>query len=292
MSVADWFETFCGGLVIRNRSVISDRYNSITRRLNMDFYGISSDTAHSLQIGSYGRGTAINGVSDLDMVFQLPYVVYQQHNRYARNGQSALLHAVRNSIRRRYPSTGCGGDGQVVVVRFIDGTKFEVLPAFLNKDQQTFTFPNTNDGGSWEVTRPRAEIKAIDDRDKECNSNLKRLCRMMRSWKRKWAVPIKGLLIDTLAYQFIATWEHKDESYLYYDWMCRDFLSFMTGQSEWQVYWKAPGSGQFVYREGMFEYKAKRCYNIATEAIRQEDQGRCRSAKQSWRSIFGAAFPT
>ena len=33
-----------------------------------------------------------------------------------------------------------------------------------------------------------------------------------------------GLLIDTLAYQFIDTWRHKNESYSYYDLNVYGFL--------------------------------------------------------------------
>lgn len=45
---------------------------------------------HSLYVGSYGRNTAIDGLSDLDMVFQLPYDLYTQYNSYTGNGQLVL----------------------------------------------------------------------------------------------------------------------------------------------------------------------------------------------------------
>jgi hypothetical protein len=291
MGVAEWFFDFCANLVISNRSTISSRYGWITRRLNTDFWDTESDTAHSLQVGSYGRGTAIDGVSDLDMVFQLPYSVYEKYNNYSGNGQSALLQAVRNSIRTTFSTTECGGDGQVVVASFTDGTRFEVLPAFINKDNQSYTFPDSNGGGSWKTCDPRAEMKAINDRDAECNKNLKPLCRMMRAWKDKWMVPMGGLLMDTLAYQFIEDWKYRDKSYLYYDYMCRDFFEFMAGQDKEQKYWRAPGSGQYVYRKGDFEYKAKQCYNLAVKAIGQDSAKYYSSAKQTWREIFGTAFP-
>ena len=49
--------------------------------------GTTSDTSHSLYVGSYGRNTAIQGFSDLDMIFQLPYLIYERYNRYSKNGQ-------------------------------------------------------------------------------------------------------------------------------------------------------------------------------------------------------------
>lgn len=114
---------------------------------------------------------------------------------------------------------------------------------------------------------------------------------MLRAWKNKWSVPIGGLLIDTLAYQFIDQWSYKDKSYMYYDWMCRDMFKYMKNQDSAKEYWRAPGSGQYVYGKGLFQYKATRCYNIALDAISHQSKDETWSAKQKWREIFGTAFP-
>ncbi|MBT9136836.1 MAG: hypothetical protein DDT34_01922 [Firmicutes bacterium] len=292
MALADWFSTFCSNLQIRDGGTIATRSGNITRRLNTDFWSTTSDSSHSLYVGSYGRNTAISGFSDFDLIFQLPYSVYKQYNNYSGNGQSALLQAVKASIERTYSTTTIRADGQVIQVPFNDGITFEVVPAFDN-DDGSFTFPNANDGGSWKTTNPKPEIKAIRDRNAATNGNLVPLCRMMRDWKTKWSVPIGGLLIDTLAYQFIETWEHRDKSFLYYDYMCRDFFKWMAAQDENQEWWRAPGSGQYVWGKGLFQYKAKRCYNLSLEAIEHEQATPKRewSAKQKWREIFTTNFP-
>lgn len=268
------------------------RYGNITRRLNTDFWTTTSDTAHSLYVGSYGRNTAIAGFSDVDMIFQLPYSEYVRYNNYVGNGQSALLQAVKASIEKTYATTSIRADGQVILVPFTDGITFEVVPAF-EYENGSFTFPNANNGGSWQITNPRPEIKAVRDRNAATNGNLVPLCRMMRDWKNKWSVPIGGLLIDTLAYQFIETWEYRDKSYVYYDYMCRDFFKWMANQDENQEWWRAPGSGQYVWGKGLFQYKAKRCYNLSLEAIDHEMAIPKRewSAKQKWREIFTTNFP-
>lgn len=292
MGLADWFTDFCTSLLVKNGDSISNRYKAITRRLNTDFWDTTSDTAHSLYVGSYGRNTAIDGFSDLDMIMELPSAVYHQYNGHAGNGQSALLQAVKKSVEKTYATTSIRADGQVIVIPFNDGIIFELVPVFLNVSN-TYTFPDANGGGSWKTTDPKSEIAAIRTRNNECNGNLVRLCRMARAWKYKWDVPIGGLLVDTLAYQFIEKWEHRDKSYFYYDYMARDFFQWMANQSEEQEYWKAPGSGAYVYGKGLFQYKAKRCYNISLEAIEHEiaDPKREWSAKQKWREIFGTAFP-
>ena len=227
------------------------------------------------------------------MIFQLPYSVYKQYDDYNGNGQSALLQAVRTSVKKTYSVTNIGAAGQVILVPFDDGITFELVPGFVNKDD-SYTYPDSNDGGSWKTTNPKPEIEEIRTRNSTSNNNLVPLCRMMRSWKGKWNAPLGGLLIDTLAYQFIIDWTYRDKSYLYYDYMPRDFFAYMADQSADQDYWKAPGRGQWVYGgKGQFQYKAKRCYNIALQAIKHEtsDPKQGWSAKQKWREIFGASFP-
>lgn len=292
MGLADWFSLFCKNLQVKDDGTISTRYKAITQRLNTDYWTTTSDTAHSWYTGSYGRNSAIDGLSDLDMIFQLPYATYKQYHNYVGNGQSALLQAVKTSIEKTYSKTSIRADGQVILVPFTDGITFEVVPGFIN-DDDSFTYPDANNGGTWKVTNPRPEIAAIRNRNSDCNGNLVSLCRMMRSWKRQWSVPIGGLLVDTLAYQFIENYEYRTKSYLYYDFMCRDFFKWMAEQDENQEYWKAPGSGSYVYGKGLFQYKAKRCYNLSLEAVEHETATPKRewSAKQKWREIFGTAFP-
>jgi len=289
MGIGDDFKTFCGNLTVNNRGDISNRYKAITKRLNLDFWNSTSDTDHSRYVGSYGRETAIRGFSDLDMLFILKDVDFLRYSQYSGNGESALLQAIKNSIKETYPNTNVGGDGQVVVVEFSDKMKFEVVPCFTTSDNG-FLYPDANDGGRWRITNPLPEIQAVSDMDKKCNGNLKELCRMARSWKNEWNVPMGGLLIDTLAHNFLKDWGNKDKGYLYYDWMSRDFFNYLSNQNTEQSYWLAIGSGQYIYRKGLFEYKAKQCYNLAVEAIEKYEKYPF-TARGKWRDIYGTAFP-
>ena len=197
MGLANWFSTLCTNIQVQDGGTISTRYKAITRRLNTDFWNTTSDTSHSLYVGSYGRNTAIQGFSDLDMIFRLPYSMYEQYDQYKGNGQSALLQTVKNSIAKTYSTTVIGADGQVIEVSFTDGITFEIVPTFINTND-SYTYPDSNDGGCWRVTNPKPEIEAIRTRNNDCNNNLVPLCRMMRAWKAKKSVLMGGLLIDTL----------------------------------------------------------------------------------------------
>ena len=154
MSVATNFKSFCDELLIGTpkRSEISTRYTSICKRLNKDFWKMDV-TSGGRYVGSYGRNTANSWVSDIDMVFEMPYSTYTQYNGYLGNGQSALLQAVKNSIALTYWNTSLKGDGQIVTVSFSDGMKFEVLPVFKN-DNGSYTYADSNSGGSWKTTNP------------------------------------------------------------------------------------------------------------------------------------------
>ena len=292
MSCAGWFRTFYRNIQIKNKATISNRYKAITKRLNKDFWKTHSELSHRLQVGSYGRKTAIGGTSDVDMIFQLPCSLHRQYNDRRGNGQSALLQAVRNSIKKTYPNTRIGADGQIIEIPFSDKITFELVPGFLNRNTRCYTYPDSNNGGSWKTTNPRSEINALRERNNMCNRNLIPLCQMMRSWKRTWNVPIGGLLIDTLAYQFIIDWEFRDKSYRYYDQMCREFFEYMARRNPGQKYWRAPGSGQRVHKKGRFEYKAKQCQKIALQAIEYGREKQGRVAKKEWREIFGTLFPS
>ncbi|WP_169502438.1 nucleotidyltransferase [Pedobacter sp. SG918] len=291
MGVANNFETFCANLIIgqSKRSTISDRYLAICKRLNLDFWNMDV-TSGGRYVGSYGRNTATNYISDVDILFWMPWSTYNTYNAYLYNGQSALLQAVKNSISTTYPNTNTKGDGQIVQVSFTDGMQLEVLPAFKH-DDDTYTFANSNGGGSWKKTNPVPEIQAISDGDVLTNYNLRPLCRMARAWKRFNSVPMSGHLIDTLAYRFLTNWIHRDKSYLYYDFMSRDFFEYVKNQPSGQTVWYAIGSGQSLINTENFRYKATQAYNIALEAIVQDGKGNEWTSKQKWREIYGFRFP-
>lgn len=291
MSISTKFSEFCSNLRMNSDTVdkVRYRYKRITKQLNIDFWNSESETSNSLYVGSYGRGTAIH-VSDIDIIIKLPYSKYQQYNSYQGNGQSALLQEVKSSIQNTYKSY-MRADGQVVKIDFTDGICYEVVPGFINKDGVSYTYPDTNNGGSWKTTDPRSEIDSLATADYAWNKNLKRLCKMARAWKDQCSVPMGGLLIDTLAYRFLENWEHKNQSFTYYDWMTRDFLYYLSQRNSGQSFWYAPGSNQKVWRKGKFEYKALCSYNIAREAIAFEEKNQEWSANNKWREIYGTKFP-
>ena len=290
MRIGEWFSDFCSALIIRDTTVAL-RYKRITQRLNKEYYNSDSETTHSLYVGSYGRNTAVNSTSDFDILFQLPSSIYYRFNSYESYGQSALLQDVKSKLLLSYPSTRLKADGQVIIIPFSDGMKFELVPAFLHSNGRQFIYPDSNNCGSWKTTDPKSEQETMAAMNQATNGNLIRLCRMVRAWKNKNNVPIDGILIDTLAYNFISQWEYNKESYLYYDWMSRDFFQYLSNIDSNRSYWYAPGSNRHVYNSGNFQFKAKQAYDKAQEAIEDEKSGYKALAKSEWRDIYGTNFP-
>lgn len=283
MSISESFKTFCSNLQISNDTVntIQNRYYQIIKKVTLE-------TCNCLYVGSYGRGTEIFP-NDIDMILKLPYDTYLKFNSYTTNGQFALLQEVKKNLEKTYNTSFLKGNRQVIKVNFSDGMNFKITPAFINKDK-SYTYPDSNDGGKWRITNPRKEIEAMNSMDRETNENLKRLCRMVRSWKKQNNVSISGFLIDTLSYNFISNWKYKDKSYKYYDLMSQDFFQYLKHISESQLYCLAPGSNHYIHNYMHLQIEVSEAYNKALYAIKNKAKENI--AKQKWREIYGPNFPT
>ena len=198
MSVSDIFDTLLESLKVGDASTtIAKRRDEITKSLNTEFRSIDNSTANRLMVGSYGRHTAIRGVSDLDMIYILPASLRSSYDNDT--GPRRMLNRVRDALKRRYPTTDIRVDQCIVRVQFTSNKfKFEVQPAFEN-DDGSFDYPDTK-SESWKVTKPRAEISATKECNDRTSSNMRHLARMARAWKNTNGVVMGGLLIDTLVH--------------------------------------------------------------------------------------------
>lgn len=289
MSVSEIFKDFLSNIKVERSTQFSQRYGEITKALNLKFRDSDSTTSNSLQVGSYGRYTGIKGISDLDMVYIMPS---SRWDDYKDNKQSKLLTDVKDAIKERYPTTEVKVDRLVVAVKY-QNFHVEVQPVFdyydnNDDDSGYFKYPDTKNGGSWKVTKPRQEMRAVKDLNEEKNKNLRLLCKMARAWKNKSGVAIGGLLIDTLAYNFMkSTTYYDDKSFNYYDWLSRDFFKYLSDQEK-QDHYQAPGSNQDVKVKKNFRRKASEAYELSKEAIEAEGTSK---ANDKWRSIYGRNFP-
>lgn len=287
MNTSVTFKEFVSNIKIPEdkAGTISYRYGRITKSLNDKFRNTESNTANTLQVGSYGRYTGIKGISDLDMIYIMPYRQWEEYN--VKGGQLKLLQDTKAAIAKTYSASDIKVDRCVVTVNFSDA-HIDVQPVFEIKDQDYY-YPDTYNIGSWKVTKPRKEMSAMTESEQEKNNNLRRLCKMARAWKNKNGVYMGGLLIDTLAYNFLnSTDDYDTVSFASYDEMCRDFFKYLYDQPKDQKEYGALGSKQRVKVHKPFKRKAKKAYDLSLDAI---DATSDNAKHNKWRDIFGNDFP-
>lgn len=192
-------------LEIRQR--IALRYHTVTKAINMEFWNSSSDVLHSIYVGSYGRNTAIS-TSDIDILVELPSEQFDRFNNLSGNGQSRLLQAVKSAILNAYPRSDVRADGQVVKVSFSDGMYFEIVPAFMSWDG-SYKYPDSNLGGNWKSTNPKAEQEAMAQKNKNSYGLLYDTCRHIRFVRDNYfsSYHLSGIVIDSFVYAAIGNWQ-------------------------------------------------------------------------------------
>lgn len=284
--LAQVFEDFSDSIQIDNIEDINKKFISITKRLNISYWEIDSETDHSHKVGSLGRHTAIKGVSDLDMLFVLPANLYMKYDNYQGNGQSALLQSVKAEIKKKYPNTIVRGNGQVVVVTF-SNYEVEICPVF-EKGDGSYTYPDSNNGGKWRRTDPMPEIGESEYMVEHTTGNFKFVCQMVRAWKNHIGFKIGGLLIDTLVHKFFNKYpSYPSATFNNYLSLFKDLFSYLKGLNKEQKYWNALGSNQQVYnKDGIFVEKAESAY----DKLKDFDEGD-EGLYEVLQSLFGKNLP-
>lgn len=287
MNEADAFETFFDNIELKSLEDYQTTIDEIFKKLNKYYYNLASSEEHGYVVGSIGRGTAVPGTSDVDLLFDLPSEVYSRFDGYETNGQSALLQEVKRVIKERYPRTDIRGDGQAVVIEF-ESLPFTVdlVPAFKQSDD-SFKYPDTNKGGSWKKTNPIPEQDACSDAQFATGGWFRRICNALRAWKDNEGLHFKGLLIDTLVNRYLEdAGRLADKGFdASYSILC-DIFEALSKENPNQSFWYALGSNQKIYNddEGTFVSKASGAYKKLSEAVNSDER------EEALRDVFGKKF--
>lgn len=191
---------------LEKRKVISSRYHIVTKAINKEFWNSDSEVMHSFYVGSYGRNTAID-TSDIDILVELPEVQFDRFNNLSGNGQSRMLQAVRSAICTPYSRSDIRADGQVIKIAFSDGSDFEIVPAF-KQQNGSYCYPDSNMGGKWKSTNPKAEQEAMAQKNRISNGLLYDTCRHIRYIRDNnfSSYHLSGIVIDSFVYTAIGNW--------------------------------------------------------------------------------------
>lgn len=290
MGTSSPFDQFLSNirLTAGDREDAKQKYDGVAGKLHSHYYSSTYTGSSKLLIGSYGKGTAVRPPRDVDILFLMPHEQYARFDSYSGNGQSALLQEIKSVLQERYPTTDkIRGDGQVVVVPFQNGHTVEVLPAWTSRNGK-YIIPNTHDGGSWKVVDHNAEFANVGDSDKRSNGNTRNLIKMMKVWQAVCSVPIKSLVLELRAVNFLLEWKYYDKSTVYYDWMVRDFFAGLIAKAN--SYCTIPGIDEKYYYGDDWLSRARAAYERAKKACEFESAYKDCDAAVEWRKIFGGQY--
>lgn len=263
------------------------KVENIARCLDGKYYQNSHNLNTALIVGSYGKGTAIRPPSDIDMVYTLPDYIFSRIDRISSNGQSQLLQEVKRVLAAAFPSTELRADGQVVQVRFVSYA-VDVVPAFFDRRNEMYLICHTPNGGSWRVSNPYEEYKAIESVDIKYGNKGTDLIKMLKVWRRECNVSLKSIMIEILVCSFICQWEYRDKSITWYDWMVRDFFRFLYQYRNGTA--KVPGVQEYLGLGDEWVPKCRSAFSIASKACEYEADNHGEWAESEWKKIFGYYF--
>lgn len=287
-NMADKFRVFLNNLAIDNQAIISERTKAVTRAINQQYWHMRSDTRNIHFLGSYGRDTAIKGLTNINLLAVLPGQVYKRFQSHPGNGQASLMLEMRESIK--HISLGAYINSEGCLLMPVDSLTIEIIPGFAT-DKKAFLYPESHDGWRWATFNPLREIEAMDEYNYKYGGKVKHLAKMMRAWRLTYQAKIPGMLIDTLVMNFMDDWEGNSTSFAYYGYMCLDFLEYVSGLKKEQLVWYAKGSNRKLTREDDFGAHAYTAYKKAKQALQLENEGSSPRASQTWREVFGPLFP-
>jgi len=169
--------------------------SSIETRLKASF-GLTT----LFKSGSFGHGTSIRGVSDVDYMAVIPSA------NLADNSTTALQN-VRNDLSARFPSTAVTVRNPAVVVPFGTGggEKHEITPAyFIETKNGCPVYGISNRYAGWMKTSPHAHgawINVINDR---LSKRVKPLIRFLKLWNYQRSAGIRSFYLEMRVAEYAA----------------------------------------------------------------------------------------
>lgn len=249
------------------------KHSSVCKKLHEYYYpDVSYNGSTKLLIGSYGKKTNIRPPRDVDALFIMPPEKFDQYDDNQSNGQSQLLQDIKGILSQKFTTTEkIKAWGKVVLVKFSDGTHdVELLPAWEREDG-TFTIPNSENGGSWENWDPRAGIKRIKDSDQK-TGKTKKLIRMIKKWSENCSAEIKSYQVEDIVIDFF---ELNVLSEDFFHFIVKEFFEFFLGKTS---------------ADGIKSHLTT-ALSRATKALDFVENGDLEKAADEYKKIFGDDFP-
>ena len=166
----------------------------IRARLTAQFH-----TSKVAPIGSHSKGTAIRGVSDVDVLAVLRREQLRRGDGYV--SSDTLLNWIRDDLDQRFASTVVGRNGLAVTLRFGGGEHgVDVVPAVYDRPlangHPLYLIPDGN--GGWLNTAPSAHERYLRDANLRSGGKLIRLVRLLKHWRatRTPSIPLSSFHLE------------------------------------------------------------------------------------------------
>lgn len=272
------FELFHNRLKLtkNQRDDAKSKYSGVSRSLYAEFYEGDYDKKTRLIFGSYGKKTqSRHPIGDIDLMFKISKADLDKYQAYTSNGPSALLDRARTKLKQTYTTTDkIASWGKVVLVQFADGKHdIEVLPGYEQTDG-TFIIPNSEDGGSWDVFDPRAEMRMVKDSNDVTNGITRKLIKFIKRWRNKADAPIKSFQIEYFCVSYLDTSYSPDKTW----------PEIVEGFFAWLELQGADLKDEAVTKTITAKNRVQKARDYE---INDDNKNAC----IEWRKVFGQVFP-
>lgn len=264
------------------------KYTGVCETLHDSYYPKTKYTGSTkLLIGSYGKATNIRPPRDVDVIFKMPEEEFKRFDALEGNKQSQLLQEIRSVIKDAYTTTEkIKAFGKVVLVQFADGThNVELLPAWQLADGK-YRIPNTENGGSWEIYDPVAEIENVSSSNVKTGKTLD-VIRMCKKWVENCNVPLVSFVIELLVVEYLNSLPNNAVT-RGYSHIVAEFFKFLIAKANTYIVTPA---GKVLSLGEDWKSRAETALQRATKALEFEAKEKYLEASEEWKKVFGDDFP-
>lgn len=236
--------------------------------------------------GGYGKGTAVRPMRAVDMLYILP-----DDLRPPANGSRPMIASMTGEMSAALTPTFATreqpGENWLSVRSFAD-IEVRLIPCF-RTGRDTLVMASPDCRGGWTATNPASEKSHLRAADLASSGKATHLIMMLKAWRRSHRVAIASLALELLVAEFMLAWIYPRRSYLFYDWMIRDFFFWLVHQAHRDLL--TPGALENLCLGAGWVEDAAHAYGRARRACDQERDNRNADATDEWRQIFGPDFP-
>ena len=237
--------------------------------------------------GSYGRGTAIRPLHDIDI-----FLILGAETVPPSAPALSYLQRIQKALVASYPGKQARIQARSVNIEFA-GTEigFDVVPALEDPSQPGIYFIPERDSGSWIRSNPRLHKQACNQADTRASNMLRPLIKLVKRWNQRHNKLLASFHLEVMAYEAFSS---RPASYAQGLQRLFEFLSERVATSCPEP----AGLGPDIDARLTPTVREEARRNLAAagrkaaKALEYEQHGRLADAYPLWRALLGDDFPS